>query len=250
MAEPVTVLEAIELTKRFGKNTVVDGVSLKFPEGRLHAILGPNGAGKTTLFNLLTKDYPVDGGEILLRGERVTRLRPHQISRRGVGRSYQITSVLRELTFFENVWLASYRADHAGAPGLWRDFRAHWATAEKTRQVLAELGLEPFTDRKAADVSYGDQRLLEIAVTLATRPEILLLDEPTSGLSQRESERVKQLILSIKGKFTIIMIEHKMNVVMDISDDVTVMNRGKVIASGSPAQISTDAAVRSAYFGL
>ncbi len=250
MAEPAVLLEAVDLTKRFGKNTVVDGVSLKFLEGRLHTILGPNGAGKTTLFNLLTKDYPVDGGEILLRGERVTRLRPDQISRRGVGRSYQITSVLRERTFFENVWLAAYRAERGGTVGLWRDIRAYRSTAEKSRQILADFGLQPFSDRKAADVSYGDQRLLEIAVTLATAPQVLLLDEPTSGLSQRESERIKQFILSIKGKFTIVMIEHKMNVVMDISDDVTVMNRGKVIASGSPQHVAADAAVRSAYFGL
>lgn len=243
-------LEAVNVSKKFGSMTAVDEVSIRFQTGRLHTILGPNGAGKTTLFNLLTKDYKPDGGEIHLLGEAVTSLKPHEIARRGVGRSYQITSVIRELTFFENVLLAAYRAQRSGRFGFWREVRQDPQAAAQARELLSGLGLERFNDRKAADVSYGDQRMLELAVTLATRPQVLLLDEPTAGLSQRESERVKDVVNSLKSRYTIVMIEHKMNVVMDISDDVTVMARGRVIASGSPQQISNDAAVKAAYFGL
>jgi branched-chain amino acid transport system ATP-binding protein len=199
---------------------------------------------------LLTKDYPVDKGDILLNGERVTKLRPDQIARKGVGRSYQITSVLRELTFFENVWLAAYRAEKDGYLGAWQNYMDHKQTQIETNRILSEFGLEKFSNRKAGEVSYGDQRLLEFAVTLATRPKILLLDEPTAGLSQRETDRIKTFIMSIKSKFTIVMIEHKMNVVMDISDEISVMNRGEIIAFGTPEEISRDEAVRSAYFGL
>lgn len=250
MSAGATVLEAVAVSKKFGQNVVLKDLSIRFTEGRLHSILGPNGAGKTTLFNLLTKDYPVDKGDILLQGERVTKLRPDQIARKGVGRSYQITSVLRELTFFENVWLAAYRAEKNGYLGAWQNFKDRKSTEIETNRVLSEFGLEKFSDRKAGEVSYGDQRLLELAVTLATRPKILLLDEPTAGLSQRETDRIKMFIVSIKSKFTIVMIEHKMNVVMDISDEISVMNRGEIIAFGTPDEISRDEAVRRAYFGL
>lgn len=250
MIPGATVLEAVSISKKFGHNVVMKDLSIRFTEARLHSILGPNGAGKTTLFNLLTKDYPVDKGDILLNGERVTKLRPDQIARKGVGRSYQITSVLRELTFFENVWLAAYRAEKDGYLGAWQNYMDHKQTQIETNRILSEFGLEKFSNRKAGEVSYGDQRLLEFAVTLATRPKILLLDEPTAGLSQRETDRIKTFIMSIKSKFTIVMIEHKMNVVMDISDEISVMNRGEIIAFGTPEEISRDEAVRSAYFGL
>jgi branched-chain amino acid transport system ATP-binding protein len=249
MSAPIA-LEAVKVTKRFGSNTAVDEVSMQFAQGRLHTILGPNGAGKTTLFNLLTKDYQPDGGAIRLLGEDVTSLKPHQIARRGVGRSYQITSVIRELTFFENVLLAAYRAQCGGRMSLWAPVRRDPVASRQAMALLDKLHIERFAHRKAADVSYGDQRMLELAVTLATSPAVLLLDEPTAGLSQKESERVKDVVNGLKSAYTIVMIEHKMNVVMDISDDVTVMARGKVIASGSPSQIASDAVVKAAYFGL
>jgi branched-chain amino acid transport system ATP-binding protein len=243
-------LEAINVCKSFGSNKVLDQVSIRFASGRLHTILGPNGAGKTTLFNLLTKDHRPDAGEIRLLGETVTALKPHEIARRGVGRSYQITSVIRDLTFFENVLLSTYRSQKGGRLGIWRAVRAEPVASERALRLLEDLSIGKFAHRKAAEVSYGDQRMLELAVTLATEPKVLLLDEPTAGLSQRESERVKGVVDGLKARYTIVMIEHKMNVVMDISDDVTVMARGKVIASGSPSQIASDAAVKAAYFGL
>lgn len=242
--------EARNVTKKFGANVVIEDLSIGFEPGMLHSILGPNGAGKTTLFNLLTRDLPVTSGEILLKGDTVTKLKPHQIARRGVGRSYQISSVYLDLTFQENVWLAAYRAAHGGRIGWWRRVEHYDALRTQASQLLSKLGLEQYEHTLARSVSYGDQRLLEIAVTLATRPEILLLDEPTAGLSQRETERVKTFIASIKTEYTIVMIEHKMNVVMEISDRIHVMNRGALIAAGTAAEISQNQAVHAAYFGL
>lgn len=242
--------EARNVTKKFGANVVIEDLSIGFEPGMLHSILGPNGAGKTTLFNLLTRDLPVTSGEILLNGNTVTKLKPHQIARRGVGRSYQISSVYLDLTFQENVWLAAYRAAHGGRIGWWRRVEHYDALRAQASQLLSKLGLEQYEHTLARSVSYGDQRLLEIAVTLATRPEILLLDEPTAGLSQRETERVKTFIASIKTEYTIVMIEHKMNVVMEISDRIHVMNRGALIAAGTAAEISQNQAVHAAYFGL
>lgn len=244
------VLEAVGVTKKFGANVVIENLSIGFAPGMLHSILGPNGAGKTTLFNLLTRDLPVTAGEILLRGERITAMKPHQIARLGVGRSYQISSVYLDMSFLDNVWLAAYRARHGGRTGWWKQVGGYGEIRDQACDILEKLGLIGFRDLPAKAVSYGDQRLLEIAVTLATRPDILLLDEPTAGLSQRETERVKNFIESIKSQYLIVMIEHKMNVVMEISDRVHVMNRGVLIASGTAAEISRDEAVHRAYFGL
>ena len=249
-AAPAYAYEARNVTKKFGANVVIEDLSIGFEPDMLHSILGPNGAGKTTLFNLLTRDLPVSAGEILLQDERVTHLRPHQIARRGVGRSYQISSVYLELSFLENVWLAAYRAAHGTRVGWWRKAETYAALRETSSRLLHELGLGQYEHTPAAAVSYGDQRLLEIAVTLATRPRILLLDEPTAGLSQRETERVKAFINMIKPRYTIIMIEHKMNVVMEISDRIHVMNRGALIAAGTADEIGRNQAVHAAYFGL
>lgn len=247
---PAYAFEARRVTKKFGANVVIEDLSIGFEPGMLHSILGPNGAGKTTLFNLLTRDLPVTSGDILLRGSSVTNLKPHQIARRGVGRSYQISSVYLDLTFLENVWLAAYRAAHGGRTGWWRNVRSYDSLRAQASELLQTLGLGQYEHTLAKSVSYGDQRLLEIAVTLATRPEILLLDEPTAGLSQRETERVKAFIASIKSDYTIVMIEHKMNVVMEISDRIHVMSRGALIAAGTAEEISKNQAVHAAYFGL
>jgi branched-chain amino acid transport system ATP-binding protein len=154
------------------------------------------------------------------------------------------------MSFLDNVWLAAYRAKHGGRTGWWKQVGGYGEIRDQACDTLEKLGLIGFKDLPAKAVSYGDQRLLEIAVTLATKPEILLLDEPTAGLSQRETERVKNFIESIKQHYLIVMIEHKMNVVMEISDRVHVMNRGALIASGTAAEISRNDAVHAAYFGL
>jgi len=187
----------------------------------LHSILGPNGAGKTTLFNLLTRDLPVSGGEILLRGEKITGLKPHQIARRGVGRSYQISSVYLDLSFHQNVWLAAYRKEKNGGTGFWRSVGSYKKIGETAARLLDTLGLAEFSDVPAKATSYGDQRLLEIAVTLATDPRDFVAGRANCRLVAKGNRTDQNFIQSIKSKYTIIMIEHKMNVVMEFPTGFT-----------------------------
>lgn len=244
------VLEAVKLSRSFGAHRAVDQVSIQFEKERLHCILGPNGAGKTTLFNLLTKDLAPSEGQILLHGRDVTGSQPHRIARMGVGRSYQISSVYLNMTVRENVWVAAYRALYGGKLVFWRNASRYQEAIDVADQLLQRFDLLRFADEKTNAISYGDQRLLEIAVTLATKPSVLLLDEPTAGLSQRETDRVKHAIRDLKSAFTIVMIEHKMNFVMEISDVISVMDRGAVIAQGTPDEIRSNEAVQRAYFGM
>jgi branched-chain amino acid transport system ATP-binding protein len=243
------VLAAEGLSKRFGGNTVVDRVSITFTKGRLHSILGPNGAGKTTLFNLLTRDLAPDSGTIRLGAADITGLTPDQVARLGVARSYQISSVYLDMSVQENVWTAAYRARGGNPFVFWRGVARYPETVEWTSVCLERLGLLGIADLPVRELSYGDQRLLELAVTLACAPRIILLDEPTAGLSSKESERVKRVIMSLKGEFSIVMIEHNVGIVMDLSDEITVMNRGGVVAHGKPSEIRENRDVQEAYFG-
>jgi branched-chain amino acid transport system ATP-binding protein len=237
------------LVKQFGGNRVIDGLNLDVRAGELLCILGPNGAGKTTLFNLLTKDLRPDAGRIALDGQDVTMLPPHRIARLGVGRSYQITSVFPDVTVEDNVWLSAYRQDHRGRLNFWRRADRYRREEAHVRALLARVGVERIRKVPAGELSYGDQRLVEIAITLAAAPKLLLLDEPTSGLSQDETGRVGRLIRSLADAYTVVMVEHKMDVVMGISDRLVVMDRGRIIADGPPEAVSRDAAVKAAYFG-
>jgi branched-chain amino acid transport system ATP-binding protein len=237
------------LTKAFGANTAVSNVSIEVAEGELLCIIGPNGAGKTTFFNLLTKDLSPTAGRIFVEGREVTSLLPHQISRLGVGRSYQITSVFQELSVHENVWVAAYRKSKRGRLNFWNSARSFRELDSPVMGTLERVGLAARADLVAGALSYGDQRLLEIAITLASSPRLILLDEPTSGLSQDETEKVGRLIRELARTVTVVMIEHKMNVVMSISDRIVVMNFGAVIADGKPDQVAAHPEVRRAYFG-
>ncbi|MBO4223874.1 ABC transporter ATP-binding protein [Bradyrhizobium neotropicale] len=243
------VLAADRLSKRFGGNIVVDQVSIAFAKGRLHSILGPNGAGKTTLFNLLTRDLTPDSGAIRLGATDITDLTPDRVARMGVARSYQISSVYLDMSARENVWVAAYRARGGNSFVFWRQVTRFAETREWAFSCLERLGLVEIADVPVRELSYGDQRLLELAVTLACEPRIILLDEPTAGLSSKEAERVKRVIMALKGEFSIIMIEHNVGIVMDLSDEITVMNRGAVIAHGSPFEIRENRDVQEAYFG-
>ena len=243
------LLDVTGLARRFGGHRAVDGVDLAVETGELVCILGPNGAGKTTLFNLLTKDLPPSAGTIRFEGRDITALPPHRVARLGIGRSYQITSVFPELSVEENVRLAAYRQDHAGRLVFWRRADRFRRDEPRTRELLERTGLARLRGEPAGRISYGDQRLLEIAITLAAGPRLLLLDEPTSGLSQEETGRVAALIRSLARDYTVVMIEHKMDVVMRISDRLVVMDRGRVIANGRPDAVAADPAVKTAYFG-
>jgi branched-chain amino acid transport system ATP-binding protein len=246
MSEPLLV--ARNLTKRFGGLAAVNEVSLDVHQGAIHAVIGPNGAGKSTLTNLLSGDLQPTSGSITLLGQAITGWAPERISRSGLGRSYQKTNIFQPFTVWENVRLAAQsREPHAAR---WLKLASGFASNnERAANALEMAGLTARRDAIAATISHGEQRQLEIAMTLATGPRVLLLDEPLAGMGTAEAERMVQLLLKLKPQHAIMLVEHDMDAVFALADQLTVMVNGQVIASGSPAQVRADANVQSAYLG-
>ena len=242
------MLSAKKLTKRFGGTVAVNAVDLDVRDGSLHAIIGPNGAGKTTLFNLLTGDMPPTSGQIFFDGRDITGLDVRERSHLGIGRSFQRTNVFRNLTAFENVRIAAQSRTHASY-GMWSPAAKLAEVSSRTTAVLDELGLGALGTRPSGQLAGGDQRLLEIAIALATEPKVLLLDEPSQGLSGEDARRLMTQIRALGSRYTILLIEHNMQLVMELSDEITVMNFGSVLARGTPAEIRADPRVREAYLG-
>jgi len=250
MTDPAVVLETRDLTRHFGGLRAVEGVSLQIRAGHIHSLIGPNGAGKTTLFNLLSGIIKPTRGQVLLRGHDITPLPPHRRAHRGLGRSYQITNLFPSLTVFENVRLA--------AQALGRDNFRLFTPAnqfprydEEARRALEEIGLARHAHTLALALSHGDKRKLELAMLLAQDPEILLLDEPTAGLAAELIPDFMALVGRIrdKGNKTIVLVEHNMNVVMSMSDRISVMHQGQLLAEGKPDEIAASPAVKQAYMG-
>ncbi len=242
------ILHTVNLTKRFGGLTAVDGVNLEVREGTIHSIIGPNGAGKTTLFNMLTGEIPPTSGEVFFQGKNLTGLKPHQIARVGIGRSFQQNSLFKNLTVMENVRLAAHI--HLGGHfNCLRDFRAFSQPIEQAEKILEEIEIHDLADRKVGELSHGAQRALEVALALAADPALILLDEPTSGTSPDETIRMIRLIRKLARQRTMIVIEHNMNLVWSISTTITVLHQGQVIATGTPTEIGEHAEVRKAYLG-
>jgi branched-chain amino acid transport system ATP-binding protein len=242
------LLSAKRVTKLFGGLAAVYEVSVDLWQGRIHAVIGPNGAGKSTLTNLLSGDLPPTTGTVTLGGQDVTGWNPEKISRAGLGRSYQKTNIFLPFTVWENVRLAAQSRTPHAARWLTRasDLGACNERAERAME-LAELG-----DRRcqiAGTISHGEQRQLEIAMTLATDPKVLLLDEPLAGMGTAEAQRMIDLLLKLKSAHAIMLVEHDMDAVFALSDHLTVMLNGQVIASGKPAEVRADANVQSAYLG-
>ncbi|HSF05455.1 MAG TPA: ABC transporter ATP-binding protein [Methylomirabilota bacterium] len=242
------LLRTEHLTKSFGALTAVNDVTLAVEAGTLHSVIGPNGAGKTTLFNLLTGQLPPTAGRILFDGRDITGTPPQKIAHLGIARSFQRTNVFPALSVLDNVWVAAF------ARGSWRGLA--WRRAEhypelsdRARAALAEVGLEGKAVHLAREISHGEQRQLELAIALAATPRLLLLDEPAAGLSPEETRRMVALIRSLKGRYTIVLIEHKMDIIMAISDRISVMHFGSLIAEGPPAEIQRNVEVRRAYLG-
>ncbi|HEX4856344.1 MAG TPA: ABC transporter ATP-binding protein [Limnobacter sp.] len=242
------VLEARELTKEFKGFTAVNKVNLTVQRGHIHALIGPNGAGKTTCFNLLTKFLTPTSGQILFNGKNITRDKPAQIARRGVIRSFQISAVFPHLTALENVRVGLQRT-MGNSFHFWQSERRLSVLNERAMELLTLVDLAGFADRLTLDLPYGRKRALEIATTLGMNPELMLLDEPTQGMGHEDVERVTQLIRKVSAGRTILMVEHNMNVVAGISDRITVLQRGAVLAEGSYTEVSRNPSVMEAYIG-
>ncbi|WP_416379211.1 ABC transporter ATP-binding protein [Achromobacter sp. D10] len=243
------ILQTRGLSKEFRGFVAVNNVNMSVRRGAIHALIGPNGAGKTTFFNLLTKFHIPTRGEILYDGVDITQERPAQTARRGIVRSFQISAVFPQLSVRENVRVALQRklgVDYC----FWRSESTLESLHHRVEELLDQVGLRTHLDVAAGDLPYGRKRTLEIATTLALEPELLLLDEPTQGMGHEDVDQVKHLIKQVSAGRTILMVEHNMKVVADISDTITVLQRGEILAEGPYASVSENPAVREAYMGV
>jgi len=242
------MLEVRQLTKSFGALRATDGIDFDVREGETHAIIGPNGAGKTTFIGQLAGNLRPDGGRITFGGEDVTDLSAPRRARKGLARSFQITSIYPEFSALANVALAVQA--HAGHSfRFWRDARRDPALLEPARRVLEDVGLGHRASELAANLSHGEQRQLEVAMALATRPRLLLLDEPMAGMGIEESQRMIGFLGTLKQRHTIVLVEHDMDAVFKLADRISVLVYGRVIASGEPEAIRANPEVRAAYLG-
>ncbi|NMM43939.1 ABC transporter ATP-binding protein [Rhodospirillaceae bacterium KN72] len=243
-----TILETRKLRKEFNGFVAVSDVDLSVQRGTIHAVIGPNGAGKTTLFNLLTHFLKPTTGVTIFNGREITGLPPHRIADLGIVRSFQISSVFPHLTALENVRIAVQRRNGVGR-NFWTSER--WLTKFNSEACgyLADVGLEKFADTQAVELSYGRKRSLEIATTLALDPELMLLDEPTQGMGHEDVARITELIRKVSANRTILMVEHNLGVVANLSDTITVMQRGAILAEGDYDHVSRHPEVIEAYMG-
>lgn len=242
------ILETRNLAKEFKGFVAVDGVNLQVRRGSIHALIGPNGAGKTTCFNLLTKFLEPTRGQILFEGSDITREKPAQVARRGMVRSFQISSTFPRMTALENVRVA-LQPSLGTAYNFWRSSRTLDQLNGRCMELLDHVGLAEFAQLPAMELPYGRKRALEIATTLAMEPRLMLLDEPTQGMGHEDVEMVTQLIKKVAANRTILMVEHNMGVVGSIADTITVLQFGQVIAEGPYSEVSVNPKVREAYMG-
>ncbi len=240
----MAALVVTDLARRFGGVRALDGVSLSIEEGERRGVIGPNGAGKTTLFNVLSGELAPSGGRVEFFGAEVTGEPTWRLARRGLARVYQRTELCAALSAIENVQLALPRTRGASALA-----RRDAQLGESARDVLARVGLEERAASRAAALSHGERRQLELAVALAMQPRLLLLDEPTAGMSPAETARIVELVAALPREITLLIVEHDMDVVFRLADRVTVLHEGRVIADGAPATVRADARVREVYLG-
>ena len=244
----MSLLETRGLTKTFGRLAAVHEMSLRIEPGERHALIGPNGAGKTSLFHLITGRLRPDSGSVHFRNMDITGLAPHKIASLGLARSFQITNIFAHLSVKENVRLA-IQARHGGRGVWWAGRSIVASTADAAMTLLARLNLMAVADMAAGTLSYGDQRRLEIGLALATDPALILLDEPTAGMSRAETHEIVDVLSQIPREITLLLIEHDIDVVFRLSDGVTVMHRGEILAQGTPHEMQRNALVQEAYYG-
>jgi len=246
VSAPAIALAAVE--KRFGRTAIIRGVSLEIPAGERHAVIGPNGAGKSTLFNLISGRFAPSAGEIRLKGEDVTGLRPFEINRRGLSRSFQVTNIFPRLSVWENVrcavlWSLGYRYS------FWHGIDALPEVRARTESILEQINLLPRRQVQAGVLAYAEQRALEIGITIASGAEIILLDEPTAGMSHSEADQAVALIRAVTRGKTLVIVEHDMAVVFGLADRISVLVYGEIIATDVPERIKASKAVQEAYLG-
>jgi branched-chain amino acid transport system ATP-binding protein len=237
-----------DVRKSFGQTAIIRGVNLAIPKGERHAIIGPNGAGKSTLFNLISGRFPVSSGSIKLNGEETSGLKPFQINRKGLSRSFQITNIFHNLSVFENVrcavlWSLGYRYS------FWHRLDSLKDTKLRAEEVIDSIGLGHLRMRPAGLLTYAEQRALEIGITIAGGADVILLDEPTAGMSRSETANVVELIRRVTAGKTLVMVEHDMGVVFGLADRISVLVYGEVIATDTPEAIRANPAVQEAYLG-
>ncbi len=242
------MLEVTDLSKRFGGVVATDQVQLEVNEGEIHALIGPNGAGKTTLISQLSGALRPDSGTIRFDNKDVTRLPMHERVSTGLARSYQITSIFRRFSVVENVALA-VQARSGSSLSFWQRVSSEKALFDEARQILADVGLTGRGDQLAGALAHGEQRQLEVGLALATNPRMLLLDEPMAGMGPEESERMISLILKLRGRLTLLLVEHDMDAVFRLADRISVLVNGRVIATGDPEAIRINPEVKKAYLG-
>jgi len=243
-----TILQTEDLTKEFAGFVAVRSVNLQVVRGTIHALIGPNGAGKTTCFNLLTKFLSPTRGRIMFDGRDITALKPADVARLGIGRSFQISAVFPHLTVLENVRIALQRR-RGNSFDFWRSKGVLARLDKQANALIADVGLSAYVGALAAELSYGRKRALEIATTLALEPELLLLDEPMAGMGREDILRISRLIRSVATNRTVLMVEHNLSVVADLCDRITVLTRGQILAEGDYQTVAADPAVREAYLG-
>jgi branched-chain amino acid transport system ATP-binding protein len=245
----MAILETKTLSKAFGALAAVNDVSLGVEAGTLHSIIGPNGAGKTTLFNLLTGTYLPSSGRILFDGRDITGTPAHRVAHLGLARSFQRTNVFPAFSLLDNVWVAAFACGASWKGLAWRRADRYPEVRARALAALADVGLADKAEQPVREISHGEQRQLELAIALAAAPRVLLLDEPAAGLSPEETKKLVALVRTLKGRYTIVLIEHKMDIIMSVSDRISVMHFGSVIAEGTPAEIQRNPEVRRAYLG-
>ncbi len=248
-AEPRIALAVEGLAKHFGGFAALKHVSFAVREHSIHSLIGPNGAGKTTLFNCLTGALKPSAGRVVFAGRDITHLPPHRRARIGMGRSFQVTNLFQNLTVFESLRLAAQAQTGLAALDFVRPKELLRRAVANAEVVLDRLGLGPYRHTKAGELSHGRQRLLEVGLALAVGPTLLLLDEPTAGMGVEDIGAMKELIATLARDYTIVLIEHNMRVVLDISDMITVMHLGEVLVEGRPDAVRRDDRVKSAYLG-
>jgi len=241
-------IELREVHKSFGTTKIINGVSLAVNAGERHAIIGPNGAGKSTLFNLISGRFPLSGGQVLVNGEDIGGLKPYEINRKGLSRSFQVTNIFHNLSVYENIrcsilWSAGYRYS------FWHRIGGLADVKQRAEQTMERIGLVRRRDVPAGTLTYAEQRALEIGITIAGGANVILLDEPTAGMSRTETAQAVELVREVTEGKTLVMVEHDMGVVFGLADRISVLVYGEVIATGKPEEIRANPAVQEAYLG-